>query len=102
MSDDPLAVAIQQIEFLRHRCDMEVAHIAELKAQVRSIALERDSARESVARLTAERDEARRELCRFYCANDTAWGSGPFPMEQSTPAMFAHLKGWDCFKEKTK
>jgi len=58
-------------------------------------------AERDIAQLRAERDEARRDLCRFYCANDTEWGSGPFPMEQSTPSMFATLKGWDCFKENT-
>lgn len=57
--------------------------------------------RQEVADLRGERDEARRRLCEIYCANDTDWLSGPFPMETSTPQMFAKLKGWDCFARDT-
>ena len=47
---------ISQAELIRrleHRCDMEASHIAELKEQVRTIALERDAAREKVAKIMA-------------------------------------------------
>lgn len=78
---------------LRNECAIKVAHIAELKAQVRTIALERDEARErfgriiaglegfcitcepvnvrnqqmerEIATLKAERDEARLEVCQL-------------------------------------
>ena len=43
----------EEVRRLRARCDMEVSHIAELKAQVRAIALERDAARERIARIVA-------------------------------------------------
>ena len=43
----------QEVRRLRERCDMEASHIAELKEQVRTIALERDAAREKVARIMA-------------------------------------------------
>lgn len=117
MSDDPMAVAIQRIEFLQHRCDMEVAHIAELKEQVRSIALERDAAREKVARimaglegccmmcepvgvrnqqmeqdittLQAERDLLRREVCYHRAA----------AIQDRKPEEIAAALKWDCFKE---
>lgn len=56
-------------------------------------------AADEIERLRKERDEARRRLCRIYCESDTDWLSGPFPMETSTPEMFAKLEGWDCFKE---
>ena len=77
MSDDPMAVAVQQIEFLRHRCDMEVAHIAELKEQIKM--------------LRAERDEARREVCEWLALS-----------EGGTEQEHADEAGWDCFKEENK
>ena len=80
------------INELRDRLEVE-------ESAVNHLHTDRNNLRLEVERLRAERDEARRDLCRFYCANDTEWGSGPFPMEQSTPSMFATLKGWDCFKE---
>lgn len=50
----PLPAGISNDEYirrLRRQCDMEAAHIAELKEQVRTIALERDAAREKIARI---------------------------------------------------
>lgn len=74
MSDDPMSQAQQQIEFLRHRCDMEVMHIAELKEQIKV--------------LRKERDEARREICSNVV----------FP---SSPQDYAtNRRGWDCFKQE--
>jgi hypothetical protein len=73
----------EEVRRLRHRCEMEVAHIAELKAQVRSIALERDAEREQVARLTAERDEAR----IMYCNN----------LSPADPHKIAEKWRWNCF-----
>ena len=58
-------------------------------------------AADEIERLRAERDEARREICRRDCALDTDWLNSPFPMQQSSPRMFARLYGWDCFKEGT-
>jgi len=84
--------ADRDINELRDRLEVE-------ESAVNHLHTDRNNLRLEVERLRAERDEARRDLCRFYCANDTEWGSGPFPMEQSTPSMFATLKGWDCFKE---
>ncbi len=43
----------EYIRRLRRQCDMEASHIAELKEQVRTIALERDAAREKVAKIMA-------------------------------------------------
>ena len=84
--------ADRDINELRDRLEVE-------ESAVNHLHTDRNNLRLEVERLRAERDETRRDLCRFYCANDTEWGSGPFPMEQSTPSMFATLKGWDCFKE---
>lgn len=53
-------------------------------------------------RMMEERDEARREVCQYECRDDTDWMSGPFPMRDSTPRMFAQLRGWDCFKGEAK
>ena len=60
----------------------------------------REAAQE-IERLRVERDEARREICRRDCALDTDWLNSPFPMQVSSPRMFADLYGWDCFKEGT-
>lgn len=68
---------------------------------LRSAADEIEQLRQQLKELRGERDEARRRLCEIYCANDTDWLSGPFPMETSTPQMFAKLNGWDCFARDT-
>ncbi len=60
---------------LRARCDMEVAHIAELKAQVRQ--------------LIAERDMLRREVCRHRAA----------AIQGKKPEDIAAKLRWDCFRE---
>ena len=117
----PLPAGISHDEYirrLRRQCDMEAAHIAELKEQVRTIALERDAARNKIARimeglegccmtcepvgvrnqqmerdmetLKAERDEARREVCALEA--DTA----------EDQREFARQRGWDCLKENGK
>ena len=56
-------------------------------------------AADEIERLRAERDEARREICRRDHLLDTDWLNSPFPMQVSSPRMFADLYGWDCFKE---
>ena len=56
---------------------------------------------EHMDRLTKERDQARRKVCKYEWQADTDWIDSPFPMQQSTPRMFARLHGWDCFKEAT-
>ena len=111
--------AAHAIICLRNECAMEVAHIAELKEQVRSIALERDVARNKIARimeglegccmtcepigvrnqqmerdiatLKAERDEARRWFCQR-----SEWLDG------GDGTQTASEYGWDCFKENSK
>lgn len=71
---------IQQLEEetqrLRRQCDMEAAHIAELKEQIKT--------------LRAERDEARREVCSLEA--DTA----------EDQREFARQRGWDCFRDTTE
>lgn len=118
----PLPAGISQDEYirrLRRQCDMEADHIAELKEQVRTIALERDAAREKIARimeglegccmtcepvgvrnqqmerdietLRAERDEARRWFCQR-----SEWLDGG----DGTQTASEH--GWDCFRDTMK
>lgn len=117
---------ISQAELIRrleHRCDMEASHIAELKEQVRTIALERDAAREKVAKIMAglegccmtcepvgmrnqqmerdietlkeQRDEARREVCSLMAKHS----SDPIPDEKY---FVCATPGWDCYKEQAR
>jgi chromosome segregation ATPase len=118
----------ERIRRLEHRCDMEVAHIAELKEQLRAFADqcraqhceigilrahtallkdERDEARqlfnqlsEVFADVQEERDEAR----RLYCVlNMRATGEDPMtPHIDALARIDADSRGWDCFKEDTK
>jgi hypothetical protein len=57
------------------------------------------NAADEIERLRKDRDEARRMVCKWECEADTNWIDSPFPMQQSTPRMFAMLHGWDCYKE---
>lgn len=98
MTDDQMAVAIQRIELLQHRCDMEVAHIAELKSQISTL-------RAALAAVIAERDEARRKLCdiwanevRHHIPNTEMWPDS----NRNASIRVAEEYGWDCFKEATK
>lgn len=59
-------------------------------------------AADEIERLREERNEAQREICRRDCKLDTDWINSPFPMQRSTPEMFADLYGWDCFEEAGK
>jgi chromosome condensin MukBEF ATPase and DNA-binding subunit MukB len=68
--------------------------------EIERLRAERDEARQKVEQLRAERDEARRKVCHWECEADTDWIDSPFPMQQSTPRMFALLHGWDCFKKE--
>ena len=77
MSDDPMAVAIEGIEFLQHRCDMQAAHIAKLKGEI--------------ATVRAERDEARREVCLLQEL-----------VTRKSSRKVAEVRGWDCFEEDGK
>ena len=43
----------ERIRRLEHRCDMEAAHLSEMKAQVRQLIAERDAAREKIAKIMA-------------------------------------------------
>ena len=77
---DPPTDEISQAELirrLRRQCDMEAAHIAELKEQIKT--------------LRAERDEARRIVCEMQAAK-----------EQGTPEGWADEWGWDCFRNTTE
>ena len=67
----------ERIRRLEHRCDMEAAHIAELKAQIRSL-------RALLAVALEQRDEARREVC----GHDEFIGGA---------MLEAKRRGWDCF-----
>ena len=44
---------VERIRRLEHRCDMEAAHLSEMKAQVRQLIAERDAAREKIAKIMA-------------------------------------------------
>ena len=69
------------IRRLRRQCDMEAAHISELKAQIKTL---RD-----------ERDEARREVCVIIAQHS----NDPIPDEEY---FVCATRGWDCFKEEAK
>jgi hypothetical protein len=108
--------AAEEITKLRRRCEMEASHIAELKEQVRTIALERDAAREKAARIMEglegccmtcepvgmrnqqmERDietlkDQRDEARRLYCCLCELHRLGDGTAE-------AAKRGWDCFKD---
>ena len=80
----PLPAGISNDEYirrLRRQCDMEAAHIAELKAQIKTL---RD-----------ERDEARREVCVIIAQHS----NDPIPDEEY---FVCATRGWDCFKEEAK
>lgn len=107
----------ERIRRLEHRCDMEAAHLSEMKAQVRQMALERDAAREKIAKimaglegccmtcepvgvrnqqmerdlsaLKAECDLLRREVCRHRAA----------AIQGKRPEDIAAALKWDCFRE---
>ena len=64
-----------RIRRLEHRCDMEAAHLREMKAQVRA--------------LIAERDLLRREVCRHRAAE----------IQGKKPEDIAAALQWDCFRE---
>lgn len=117
-ADDELT-QVERIRRLKHRCDMEAEHVAELKEQVRVIALERDAARERVARimaglegccmtcepvgvrnqqmqrdietLKAERDEARADVCGLLAEIDP----------NSSARQHAEDRGWDYLNDST-
>ena len=96
----------EEVRRLRHRCDMEVAHIAELKEQVRSSAdqcraqhQEIDALMAERDRLRSERDEARREIC-INEANDLAYDLERKGVFGIAGKSMADKRGWDCFKEE--
>jgi hypothetical protein len=129
----PLPAGISQDEYirrLRRQCDMEADHIAELKEQVRTIALERDAAREKVARIMAglegccmtcepvgmrnqqmerdietlkdQRDEARRDLCMEW-----VWRGRNYRLQNGhkfkpSAKDWATISNWDCFRDTMK
>jgi hypothetical protein len=81
---DPPTNEIAQAElirWLRRQCDMEAAHIAKLKAQIKTL---RD-----------ERDEARREVCVIIAQHS----NDPIPDEEY---FVCATRGWDCFKEEAR
>jgi hypothetical protein len=81
---DPLPAGISHDEYirgLRRQCDMEAAHIAELKEQIKTL---RD-----------ERDEARREVCVIIAQHS----NDPIPDEEY---FVCATRGWDCFKEEAR
>lgn len=71
----------ERIRRLEHRCDMEAAHIAELKEQIRNV-------RALLAVALEQRDEARREVCWRYTST------------LSSQHLFAKDRGWDCFRQE--
>lgn len=80
--------------------------VTRLRGSIKDLLVERSASYDliqemidHIQRLQAERDEARRKVCEFECLADTDWIDSPFPMQQSTPRMFARLHGWDCFKK---
>lgn len=104
---------------------MEVSHIAELKAQVRAIALERDAARERIARIVAGLEgccmtcepvgvknqqmegmlEVMREQVEHYVSERDEARREVCALEADTAEdqrEFARQRGWDCFKEGGK
>ena len=120
----------ERIRRLEHRCDMEAAHIEELKAQVRAIALERDAARKKISRIMAglegccmtcepigvrnqqmerdietlkdQRDEARRDLCMEW-----VWRGRNYRLQNGhkfkpSAQDWATISNWDCFRDTMK
>lgn len=65
-----------RIRRLEHRCDMEAAHLREMKAQVRA--------------LIAERDEARLEVCQLLAQ---------FPGAGASEG-YAEERGWQYLNER--
>ena len=79
MSEENLQAEL--IRRLQHRCDMEAAHIAELKDQISGL-------RALLAVALEQRDEARREVCKWLVTAE-----GGTEQEHATEA------GWDCCPE---
>lgn len=107
---------------LRRQCDMEAAHIAELKEQVRTIALERDAALDKIDKIMDGMEgccmacepvgwrnqqmegmlEVMREQVEHYVSERDEARREVCSLEADTAEdqrEFARQRGWDCFRD---